>query len=265
MFTTADLTPEAAREDTEKFLTAWDVAVRKFYSLLAFPFRPLTDRVFDALPPKEFLLRFLAAAGLASHPEVALPPLYPDRNEPRACFDLAALLPLAFTAVYAYAVGGEAPPERMREAVEVSLRSFSYLHNPAFAFRTAKEAGEGEVEQKLLSEKVSPRLAFAVRLYRARYDFETSLRFSLVLADPALATVSAPSLSLLSNLSYSYIIKLIKTKKLPARKQNGTWHIPVVDAAKMLLRRNDSPDWLRRAISEILFSVEPGFLAQMRR
>jgi hypothetical protein len=260
-FARADLTPEAAREDAQLFLLAWDRFIRRMYFDLADPVRDFLYRVYESLPPKEFLIRFLAAAGLATHPDI-LPPALPihqpepikNRDAPRWSCDYAALATVAVEAVYRYAQGGEPYPEGLH-AFEKMLHNFLYLSGPAFVFRLGKKADRAEVEHKLLSEKVSPRFAFAVRLYRARRNFEHSLKWSLVLADPGLASVSAPSLALLSGLSYSYIIKLIKTGRLPARKVEGTWHIPVVDAAKFLAEREDCPEWLRRSITSIVSAV----------
>ncbi|MDK2784778.1 MAG: hypothetical protein PWR11_644 [Bacillota bacterium] len=255
--TPEELTPEAAREDAEFFLTSWAVLIREMYLDLAEPFRDFLHLVYEDMPPKEFLVRFLAAAGLAEHPEILPPAPSPERfTDPkerdafRMFYRLDAFVPVVFDSLYRYATGGKSSEEQL-EVFEKILHNFLYLSGPAFVFRMGKKADRAEVEYKLLSDKVSPRFAFAVRLYRARREFERALLWSLLSGNPKLVPISAPSLALLSGLSYTYIIKLIKTGKLSAWKTDGSWRISAIDAVRFLEAREDTPKWLRQVIVEI--------------
>lgn len=251
-------TPAAAAEDARTFLNAWGNLVRELYLPLVEPFTPFLLRVHESAPPLELLTRFLAVANLAAHPHIApMPDFEREEYNPSHAeqVDLIGFFPTILNAVYRYASGGESYSEGF-DVFDAVLTNFTYLAGPSFVFRAGKRPGDrSEVEEKLLSEKVSPRFATAVRLYSARQDFERAFFWSLVTGDPELYTVPAPTISVLSGLSYPYIIKLIKTEKIPARKDHAGWRIPAIEAAKFFNERNEAPEWLKQTTISIASRV----------
>jgi len=155
------------------------------------------------------------------------------REKAETCFDghylsaiEAELLPL-----YAYCRADKKVSDALYTfdaLINISLNKISsVLFMSAFSVdlrRTSLE--EGTIEK---FEKICPRTCYAFKVALARQELHTANNVQN-------GTVSTAAVSLLADVSYTYIIKLIKQGNLPAIKKARQWHIPADDALNFVAK-----------------------------
>ncbi|MEW6727069.1 MAG: hypothetical protein AB1327_08950 [Bacillota bacterium] len=241
-----DLSAEAAKEDAEKLVQAFGQIFREALLELAEPFREFVYPWLDYVPADDLFCRILASVGLGVHQDIDPRLLGMDFQ-----FDLPAYIKVVLPHIYQYAAGQEEKPLPERDATSFTrilsvLRKLGPVKYPLFTSRPGRE-----FEMGLYNDLVSPRFGFAVSHFTARRRFEVAYTFRSVFPWPKAGTVSPRSLAVVANVSYSYIMKLIKTGKLRAVKLEpiSVWEIPIEDAVKWLCSRKDAenlPNWLKR-------------------
>jgi len=265
------LTEAAALEDCERFLTSLGNLFKELFYRLGEPVRDIIFPYLDEVPAKTLLRRTLAAVGLSVDPEVKPPcrSLPKDFSEEeldsfRFRVDILAYAPHIFSFVYKFATG--VSEKEIPECNEYQIYFANWLQaleRLAFFDFPVPHTTRREVEDYMYSKLVSPRFAYALRLYSARSSFVNSYKWTVITGNPRLYAVSAQSLAHVAQISYSYVIKLIKQERFNAFKEKGgIWRIPVLEAVEFLLERPNCPQWVKELKQMAVVRVPPASFDQ---
>jgi hypothetical protein len=211
----AILTEKAAEEDARRVLA---VVGRHIYSQFGRlgqlpPVVPAAG--LELMGDLEVFRRTAAALGLGVHPSIKLTEW--EERKPAAIPLIEDWFIDSVKRLYSYARYGH-------EELEPEIQEFRWdIAGLLFSF----PVGELEPWFKLhldLLETYLPRLTYALRVVDARLEM-------------SLGAVSAESLARLADVTYTYILKLIKQGTLRAEKEHGEWKIPADEARRWLESR----------------------------
>ena len=221
------LTTEAAREDTNLWLQHLGKCVRNAYYDFCW-YDKIMLGYLDYIPPEELLKRFLAAANLYPLPHLNAK----DNYEP--LIDVIKPLYMAVESMYAYSSGNNITNNSFIDEILLYYIQITEKLSPLYSIGMRKG-------DEALEAFISPRFAYAYKMYRIRNHFTNLVSFP-----DSNKGVSPPEVATVAGVAYTYIIKLIKTKKLYARKANDSknWIIPINSALEWLMNRSNCPSWI---------------------
>lgn len=250
------LTPQAAEEDAEKFITSLADVFREmwiYYFLEPTDLRGLYSRArqkIEQLSPEDLLDQMFHAFGIRVH--------------------TVELMKNAVRKVYAYARGEDVEGIGLADelvtywgrALWKLYMAFDPIEGSKINFPSFSKIEISVQSQEIFAKTVSPRFMHALRMYQLRRHVISALyllqwddiqeqkqnRVAEQSAFLDMVSIDPASLAFLANVSYPYIIKLIRKRKLPAYKKEDSkfWLIPIPAALKFASSRPDCPEWVKR-------------------
>jgi len=237
------LTPEAAQEDTELWIDYFGRCVQEVYQYFSEPVRDMYWQFLDQTSPKQILRYFLSAVNLDPINEKGDQEkryLKDDLNNNYPVFGILENLKIVVQSMYAYARGENISDGAINYASEVISWYVQLTEKlspmQALGMRRGEEA---------LENFISPRFAYAYKMFRIRLHLT-----HLMIVPTSGNGISPPDLATVAGVAYTYIIKLIKTKKLTAYKSelSKNWIIPGKDAINWLTARPNCPKWVHQLL-----------------
>lgn len=228
------LTDTAAEEDAKKWFKSLGLIFTKIYFYFAEPFRHYLFPVLERIEHEELFKRVLSVVNLYPYPGV-------NFIEEKPQFNSLEMLIYTLRQMYSYVRGEDIRKPHLIDATITNYCIATRLLAPVILSTPELET------DKLFEKLVSPRFFYALKMFYARRRFEYALKFKFKGVE-SMGTVDTVTLSELGGVSYPYIIKLIKTGKLKAKKaENGKhWEIDIIDAVEWLLTRPNCPNWLKK-------------------
>lgn len=261
-----EITDEAAQEDADRFIEVMGSVFKEiFKSLLLIP-------SLEEKRPKEILDDIFK---ILLH--------YYNNNLSNKKSELDEFCD-ALKAIYSYA-RGEAKSNNMDSAKDM-IERWSYVLRKLLAsfkiydskpkFDRLKHIEISVESEKVFSKAISVRFTEALKMFRIRNHIERAYFLKMVGDKKALIelskegqgvdffnekgeitvegvkalelaySISSSDLAYLASVHYTYIIKLIRTNKMPACKDNDSkfWQIPILGAVYWLRTRPNSPKWI---------------------
>lgn len=241
------LTDDAALEDTHRWFASFGQIFKNIYLRLGEPFRYFIFPYMDKIQPEEMFQRVLSVANLYPHHKNNNQLEFSISNEVNIeppVFDSFNNLYQSIKCVYSYARGDL--DVYYYNNTDYTIKNYCYVIKQMSSFHiTLSELDK--TSNKILETLISPRFVYALNMYNARKDIEGAYNMRIEENDFN-ASITPTTLATIGNVSYQYIIKLIKTHKLNAWKEKGTnfWEIALDDSLKWLLSRPNPPEWIKK-------------------
>ncbi|WP_333871263.1 hypothetical protein [Desulforamulus putei] len=250
------LDKEAALVDSQLWINFLGKCIRQIYYFFGnFAKDTLLNYYLDLASDDEILFYFLDTVNIChiNIPSIKLHvELSPSNLIPK--YDFKAILNDLVINMYEFGSGGEINIPHFE--LEKNINNYMELTRRLSAMLyPTPQRGENSLENL-----ISPRLVYGYKMFRIRLEFNCKLKDYLnfknqnintydkdILAFTSNIGISPNDLALLAGVAYTFIIKLIKTNKLPAIKDsNGkNWLIPVNHAIKWLTTRPNCPKWVK--------------------